>query len=163
MIQNPDVTTRRIRNEDALADLGLAAATKLRADSLLSAYGLQCVEQRTYWVRYESTIAVVQFVFDGTRSGELAVYLGRMRNGHEEPRPLFSLEEILRWHKRHEASQISGLTVKSKDDIMKWVEILTKLVTRYGDLLLKGDENTYLSLVEFRRRELADFEKKRRH
>ena len=75
-----------------MPDLGLQAQARKHFDFLTFEKGYKCVDSTPCRVRFESPTAFIELVFDGDRSYELGLLIGKTGSKN----PPFSIGDILR-------------------------------------------------------------------
>jgi hypothetical protein len=136
-----------------MPDFGLQAQAKTHFGFLVSERGYQCTESIPYRVRFESPSTFVELVFDGNRSYELGLLVGK--TGSENPP--FSIGEILRLRSAAEAGSFSLVQVTTSDALATWVEKLAQVFRTYGGDFIEGNESSFGELAEQRRKEVQNY------
>jgi hypothetical protein len=99
-------------------------------------------------------------VYHGRASYELGVEIGRLK----EPEARVSIFDVVRWADAEKAEgfgQHVMFQVSSREGVREFVPKLAALVKKHAIPLLRGDEDTYRSVLEFRARQYADEVKQR--
>ncbi len=135
-----------------MTDHGLEAAVGEEFLFLVDEFGFRCVESRPHLVRYESERAIVEVVFDGSRSYEVRVQFG-MRDATG---PHFSLDELLRSRGAAGSSSVA-LQATTRQELEGAVRELSGALRKHGGELLVGDPVAFAALTAHRRREVDQF------
>lgn len=122
----------------------------LKGFEYLGSYGLQCVEADVTYVRYDSSKVFVN-VYHGRGSYELNVEIGR----HDGPRKdsPFALDAVLGWKRAPERKLLNRENALFQSDTREGVQEripqMAALFRKYGDSLLRGDEEAFKSFDEY--------------
>src|ERR1700745_1748803 len=119
----------------------------------LNDFGLRPIEEKVTLVRYESSEAFVN-VYHGRASYELGVEIGRLK----EPEAKVSIFDVVRWAGVEKAEGFGKhvmFQVSSREGVEEFVPKLAALVKKHAIPLLRGDEGTYRSALEFRATQYA--------
>lgn len=136
-----------------MPDLELQAQALRHFGFLITEKGYTCTESNPYRVRFESPTVFVELVFDGNRSYELGLLIGKA--GSENPP--FSIDEILRLRHAPEAGALSLVQVTTGEAMATWVAKLAEAFRAYGDDFIAGKERSFAELAEQRRKEVRDY------
>src|SRR5712692_8348300 len=127
------------------AKLGFKDAV-LSSFKFLERFGFRPVEEKTTFVRYESSVVFVN-VYHGRASFELGVEVGRLT----EPDEKVTLYEIVAWAGAEKAEgfgQHVMFQVSSREGVQEFVPKLARLIQKYGTPLLKADASAYRAVHE---------------
>lgn len=136
-----------------MTDLGLQAQVEKHFGFLVSERGYRCVESNPYRVRFELPTTYVELVFDGGRSFELCLLVGKV--GLVDA--AFTIEEILRLRGAPEMASFSLVQVTTQESLAKWVAKLAELFLAYGDDLIEGSEVGFAALAGQRRQDVQEY------
>lgn len=136
-----------------MTDIELQLQVEKHFDFLISEYGYRCVEESPNRVRFESSSMFVELVFDGNRSFELGLLVGKLVS-EEVP---FAIDEILRLRGAPEAASFSLVQVTTRDSLARWVAKLSKALRCYGSEFIDGDEFHLAALARQRQKEVHDY------
>jgi hypothetical protein len=139
-----------------MPDLSLEPHARQHFDFLVSSKGYRCTASTPYGVRFESASAFVDLVFDGNRSFELDLYVGKKTRKNSQYFS-YSLGEILKLRKAPEAKSMSLVSVTSERALASFVEIFARLLKNYGSDLIEGNQEGFLRLEEQRRNDSAAY------
>ena len=143
-----------------MPDLGLQAQAEQHFSFLVLEMGYKCTVSTPYLVRFESHTGFIELVFDGNRSFELGLLVGK--TGSEScGNPPFSIGEILRLCRAPEALQFSLVQVTSKEVLASFVAQLSQMLRRYGAEFIAGNDKRFAELAEQRRREIEIYAQER--
>lgn len=136
-----------------MSDLELQAQAQQHFGFLTAEKGYKCTESTPFRVRFESPAAFVELVFDGIRSCELSLLIGK--NGSANPP--FSIDELLRLRRAPEAERFSLVQVTSNDALASFVAQFAEMLRKHGESFIAGDEQSFAELAEQRRREIQTY------
>lgn len=136
-----------------MTDLGLQAQVEKHFDFLVSERGYRCVESNPHRVRFESPATYVELVFDGDRSYELSLLVGKIGSA-DAP---FAMEEVLRLRDAPEVASFSLVQVTTQESLAKWIAKLAEVLLAYGDDLIEGNEVGFAALASQRRRDVQEY------
>lgn len=125
---------------------------------LISEYGFNCVKKEQYFVRYESTKVFIDLTFDGTRSYELGLEIGKKGVSYSEGELSFSLGEILRCIEAPEYEKYDCVQVTTPELLDKFLSTYAELLYRYAKDLLTGSESFFRRLSQCRDKKCAAYE-----
>jgi hypothetical protein len=135
------------------AKLGFQEAV-LSSFKFLGEFGFRPVEQLVTFVRYESANVFIN-VYHGQASFELGVEVGRLK----EPERTLHIFGIVYWAGAAKAEGLGQhvmFQVSTRQNIEEFVPKLATLVKKYAAPLLRGDESTFRSALEFQAKHFAD-------
>jgi len=136
-----------------MPDLGLSDQAQQHFGFLATEKHYRNTELTPYRVRFESPTTFVELVFDGNRSYELGLLVGKISSGN----PPFSVDEILRLRRAPEAGTFSLVQVTTREGLATWVEKLAQVFRTYGSDFIAGNEQSFAELAEQRRKEVQDY------
>jgi hypothetical protein len=136
-----------------MPDLGLQTQAEQHFRFLVSENGYRCTQSTPYWVRFESPTTFIELVYDGDRSFELGLLIGKT-GLNVSGNPPFSIDEILRLRAAPEAKKFSLVQVTSREVLASFVEQLAQMLRAYGRDFIAGNEQSFADLSEQRRREV---------
>lgn len=136
-----------------MADLGLQAYVKQPFSFLVADLGFTCTACGPSRVRFESSTMFVELLFDGSRSYELSLWVGKS-NVENCGIPPFSLDEILRLCHSSEAERYSLVQVTTREMLAAWIAQFAEVLRTYGVDILTGDASLYAALQEQRHLEI---------
>lgn len=139
-----------------MPDLGLQAQAERHFGFLVSEKGYRCTESTPYRVRFESPTAFIELVFDGDRSYELGLLVGKTGVAGSGNHP-FSIDEILRLRRAPEAERFSLVQVTSSEALASFVAQLAQMLRSHGTDFVTGNERSFSELAEQRRREVQNY------
>jgi hypothetical protein len=139
-----------------MPDLGLQAQAERHLGFLVAENGYRCIESTPYRVRFQSPSTFVELVFDGNRSYELGLLVGKASLAGTR-NPPFSIDEILRLRGAEEAGRLSLIQVTSSETMASFVAQLAQVLRSYGSDLLAGNENSFADLAEQRQKEIKAY------
>jgi hypothetical protein len=143
-----------------MGDLGLQAQAEKQFAFLLQESGYRCVVSTPYRVRFESSKANVDIVFDGNRSYELTLLLSRARLTGAPPAS-FTIDEVLRLRGAPEAAHFSLVQVTTPQKLAEFVAQFANLLRRYGRDVVAGDDDAFRDLAEQRSQEAEAYGRQR--
>lgn len=135
------------------AKLGFKDAV-LSSFKFLGEFGFRPVEEKTTFVRYESSQVFVN-IYHGRTSFEMGVELGRLK----EPEKKLHIFSIVYWAGAEKAEGLGKhvmFQVGTYEGVQEFVPKLAALVQKYGVPLLRHDEDAYRSALEFQGRRFAE-------
>lgn len=137
---------------DNMPNLNLQKHALQALEFLVSEIGYRCTAQASYRVRFESPAVFVDVIYDGGRSYEIELLIGRIGL---EPREqaAFSIGEILRLRHAPDAEEFALLRASSEEQLVGHLEKVAKALKAYGKDLLLGNVDGFTELVRQRRRE----------
>ena len=136
-----------------MTDLGLQTQAKIHFGFLVSECGYRCVASSSSQVRFESPSTFIEIRFDGGRSFELGLLVGKV-TWEDEP---FTIGEILRLCGAPEAVRFSLVQVTNRDALARWVAKLSEVLRVYGDELIGGDEVRFAALARQRHEDVKGY------
>jgi len=135
------------------AKLGFKDAV-LSSFKFLGEFGLRPIEEKVTFVRYESSEVFLN-VYHGRASFEMGVELGRLKDPEKE----LHIFTIVYWAGAEKAEgfgQHVMFQIGTLEGVQEFVPKLAVLVKKYAVPLLRGDEDSYRSALEFQARRFAD-------
>lgn len=99
-------------------------------------------------MRFESRTVFVELVFDGERSFELRLFVGK----GDAYSPPFSIDEILRFRGAPDAASFSLIQITTSLAMARWVQKLADALRTYGSDLLAGNSTSFAELANCRRK-----------
>jgi len=139
-----------------MPDLGLQTQTERHFGFLVSEKGYKCTQSTPYQVRFDSPTTFIELVYDGNRSFELGLLVGK--NGSEtDAIPPFSIDEILRLRRAPEAKQFSLVQVTSGEVLASFVQQLAQMLITYGADFIAGNKHSFAELAEQRSSEVKAY------
>jgi hypothetical protein len=139
-----------------MPDLGLQTQAERHFGFLVSQKGYKCTQSNPFQVRFESPTTFVELVYDGNRSLELGLLVGK--SGSEAAgSPSFSIGEILRLRRVPEAKKFFSVQVTSSEVLASFVEQLARMLRTYGGDFIAGSEQSFAELAGQRRREVEAY------
>jgi hypothetical protein len=139
-----------------MPDLGLQAEAKNHFDFLITEKGYKCAESTPHRVRFESSSVFVEIVFDGNRSCELALLVGKAALD-KKGQPPFSIDEIVRLRRAPETERFSLIQITSREALARFVEKLARLLRTYASDLLDGSVLRFAALLRQRNSEVKRY------
>lgn len=139
-----------------MPDLGLQAQAERHFGFLLLGKGYRCTESTPYRVRFDSPGAFIELVFDGNRSYELGLLVGKAGGESSGTHP-YSIDEILRLKRAPEAERFSLVQVTSTEALASFVAQLAEMLRSHGTDFITGNEKSFSELAEQRRREVQNY------
>lgn len=139
-----------------MPDLGLQAQAERHFGFLVAENGFHCIESTPYRVRFQSPSTFVELVFDGNRSYELGLLVGKASSAGTG-NPPFSIDEILRLRGAEEAGRLSLIQVTSSEAMASFVAQLAQVLRSYASDFLAGNENSFAELAEQRQKEIKAY------
>ncbi|HOY56743.1 MAG TPA: hypothetical protein PK640_01235 [Verrucomicrobiota bacterium] len=101
-------------------------------------------------MRYESRTVFVELVFDGDRSFELGLLVGKGD-------AWFSIDEILRFRGAPDAASFSLIQITTTLAMARWVQKLADALRTYGSDLIAGNSTSFADLADCRRKEARTY------
>ena len=138
-----------------MTDLGLQIQVLRHFGFLVSDKGYRCTESSPYRVRFESSTVFIEILFDGHRSYEINLVIGKIGSNNGGRR--FSIDEILRFCKAPEAKRFSLIQVVSRETMTSFVAQLAEMLKKYGDDFVAGNEERFKELALQRKREVEKY------
>jgi hypothetical protein len=139
-----------------MADLGLQAQAALHFGFLVSDKGYKCTESNPYRVRFESSTTFVEIVFDGNRSYELGLLVGKTASD-SRGEPPFSIDEILRLRRAPEAERFSLVQVTTSKALAASTKELARLLRAHGSEFVAGNKMSFAALRRQRHTEVKRY------
>jgi hypothetical protein len=139
-----------------MPDLGLQTQAQQHFGFLVSENGYRCTQSTPYRIHFESPTTFIELVYEGNRSFELGLRIGKT-GVNVGGNPPFSIDEILRLHRAPEAKKFSLLQVTSPQVLASFVEQLAQMLRAYGGALIDGSEQSFADLAEQRRGEIKAY------
>ena len=136
-----------------MPDLGLKAHAERSFGFLLRERGYTCTESTPCRMRFESRTVFVELVFDGERSFELGLLVGK-RDAYSPP---FSIDEILRFRRAPDAASFSLIQITTSLAMARWVQKLADALRTYGSDLLTGNSTSFAELANCCRKEARTY------
>ena len=136
-----------------MLDLGLQAQAERHFGYLESEMGYRRTESTPSRIRFESPTVFVELVYDGNRSYELGLLVGRVGSQN----PPFTIDEILRLRGALEAKAFSLEQVTTRDALDRWLEELAGVLRTFGSDFIAGDESSFVEIEEQRQAEVANY------
>lgn len=134
-----------------MSDLGLQAQVQRHFNFLVSEKGFECTESTPYRVRFESVAVFIELVFDGHRSYEVGLLIGKI-NSKNLP---FSINEILRLRRAPESFLLTQATTEKA--LAASVAKLAQALRIYGSDFIAGKESSFVEVEELRQRECRQY------
>lgn len=129
-----------------MPDLGLKAHAERSFGFLLLERDYKCTESSPYRVRFESATVFVELVFDGDRSYELGLLVGK----GDAYSPPFSIDEILRLRRAPDAALFSLIQVTTDEAMAMWVQKLAEALRTHGGDFIARDSTSLAELADHR-------------
>jgi hypothetical protein len=139
-----------------MPDLGLQTQAEQNFGFLVSENGYRCTQSTPYRVRFESPTTFIELVYDGNRSFELGLLVGKT-GLNVSGNPPFSIDEILRLRRAPEAKKFSLVQVTSSEVLASFVQQLAQTLRTYGGDFIAGNEQSFADLAEQRRSEVKAY------
>lgn len=139
-----------------MPDLGLQTQAEQHFGFLVSENGYRCTQSTPYRVRFESPTTFIDLVYDGNRSFELGLLVGKT-GVNISGNPPFSIDEILRLRRAPEAKKFSLVQVTSREVLASFVQQLAQMLRAYGGDFIAGNEQSFAELAEQRRGEVRAY------
>lgn len=135
-----------------MPDIGLKTQAKQHFEFLVLERGYRCTQSTPYRVRFESPTTFIALVYDGNRSYELDLLVGKA-GSESSGNPSFSIAEILRLRQAPEAKQLSQIQVTSAEVLASFVQQLARALRTYGEDFIVGNEKSFVELSKQREAE----------
>lgn len=129
---------------NTMPDLGLQTQAEQHFGFLVSENGYQCTQSTPYRVRFESPTTFIELVYDGDRSFELGLLVGRTGlnvNGN----PPFSIDEILRLRRAPEAKKFRWFKLRPARSWLRSLNNWHKYSGPMEEILLQETSKASLS------------------
>jgi hypothetical protein len=139
-----------------MPDFGLQTQTERHFGFLVSEKGYRCTQSTPNLVRFESPTTFIELVYDGDRSFELGLLVGKTCS-EASGNPAFSIDDILRLRLAPEADKFSLVQVTSSEVLASFVEQLAQMLRAYGGDFIAGKEQSFAELADQRRREVKAY------
>jgi hypothetical protein len=135
-----------------MPSLNLELHARQAFEFLISEYGYRCTEQAASRVRFESSVVHVDVVYDGNRSYEVDLYIGR-KGLESREQASYSIGEVLRLCHAPDAKDFVLFRATSEEQLVGYLEKLASALRAYGRDFLLGNVDSFTELVRQRRRE----------
>lgn len=139
-----------------MPDIGLQTQAERHLGFLVAEKGYRCTASTPYRVRFDSPTTFIELVFDGNRSYELGLLIGKA-GSESSGNPPFSIDEILRLRHAPEAKRFSLVQVTSSETLASFVAQLAQMLQTYGGDFVSGNEKSFAELAEQRQREIKTY------
>ena len=140
-----------------MPDLGLQAQAKKHFDFLITEKGYRCTESTPCRVRFESSTVFVEIIFEGNRSCELALLIGKTALESRKAQPPFSIDEVLRLNRAPEAQRYSLVQVTTREALATFTKELSRLLRTYASDVLVGNKLRFAALLRQRQSEVKRY------
>jgi hypothetical protein len=139
-----------------MSELNLQAQAQKYFGFLVTNRGYRCIDSNPYRISLESPQAFIDIAFDGRRSYELELSIGKKKVTREGC-AAYTLSEVLRLKKAPEAKRLSLVQVTTIEALSSFLKAFADALSTYGSDLIDGDEESFLRLEEQRYSEVAAY------
>lgn len=136
-------------------DLGFETIAKSAFVFLENKYGFLCVETGPWKVAYRSPNVFVTARFDGNRSYEIGLELGRIDNYAGSLDVPYNLGELLRTE--GQSNEVTSYQVTTTEALRKYTFRLASLLREHGHSFLIGDDLAFCRVAELRNTESLNY------
>jgi hypothetical protein len=130
-------------------DLGLEKIATREFGFLEREYGFKRVEAGPWYVRYETDSVFVGIAFDGTRSYEFGISLGRKEYPGGSVKDSFDLGEIIRSKGLSGKNIRTGFQITKSESLEKFARMLSDTLKQYAREFLTGSSEAFDRVAEF--------------
>jgi hypothetical protein len=134
-----------------MKDLGLQTQVEKHFGFLISEKNYKCTATTSSYVRFESPTTFVAIVFDGNRSFELDLLIGK--TGSENP--TFTIGEVLRLRGVSEREIFSQVT--TAEALSVGITKLAQAIRLYAEDFIIGNKKSFAELAKQRTRECENY------